>query len=203
MMKVFERLTSLTTAIAVVAMMSLGAATNAQAAELKILVVNQNAIFANSLAAKDRNKKLQAIFEAIKADADKEMEPLKQEAQNLQQQKALLGDEFNKKSLELQRKVQFTQYKYEQEQTVTEQTAQRLIYAQLYPIFNEIMQEKKGTMLLDQSQLIMVSPDFNITEDAIKRLDAKMPTVDIKRITWDEIVKAQQEMQQQMEAGKK
>ena len=196
MKTVNSRFASLTAAFVAVAMLTFGAAQGAQAADLKILVVNTGAVFQTSLVGKDRNKKLQGIMQAIAADEAKDMEPLRQQAIELQQKKALMGDEFAKKQVELQRTVQFTQYKYEQERTVTQEAAQRLTMAKLYPIYNEIMQEKKGTMLIEQTQLIMVSPDFNITEDVVKRLDAKMPTVDIKRVTWAEIevaVKAQQE----------
>lgn len=195
MTTVTSRLMSLTAAFVAVAMLTFGAAQGAQAADLKILVVNQGAIMQTSLVGKDRTKKLTSILKTIQEEEVKAMEPLRQEAVNLQQQKALLGDEFQKKQVDLQRRVQFAQYKFEQERVVTQEAAQRMIIAKLFPIYNEIMQEKKGTMLVDQSQLIMVSPDFNITEDVIKRLDAKMPTLDVKRVTWAEIeeaLKAQQ-----------
>ena len=195
MTTVYSRLASHTAAFVAVAMLTFGAAQGAQAADLKILVVNQGAIMQTSLVGKDRAKKLQSILKTIQEDEAKSMEPLRAEAVKLQQQKALLGDEFGKKQVELQRRVQFEQYKFEQERVVTQEAGQRLIVAKLFPIYNEIMQEKKGTMLLDQSQLIMVSPDFNITEDVIKRLDAKMPTVDMKRVTWAEIEEALKKQQ--------
>jgi Skp family chaperone for outer membrane proteins len=174
----------------------------AQAADLKVLIVNQKGIFQSSLAGKDQMKKLQAIFKAIGEDEAKELEPLKLEAIDLQKKRAILGDEFGKKSIELQKKVEFTRYKFEQERNVTQERAQRILVQSLYPIFNEIMQEKKGTMLIDQSQVIMTSPDFNITEDVVKRLDAKMPTADVKRVTFAEIAQAIEAQRKQVEAEK-
>lgn len=197
---IFPRLMSLLSAIVIVSAMGLGGFKSAEAADLKILVVNQVAVFQKSLAGKDEATKLQALFKTIQEEEAKEMEPLKQEAVNLQQQKAILSaDDFAQKQMELQRKVQFTQYKYEQERKVSQERSQRLIVQQLYPIFNEIMQERKGTMLIDQSQIIMTSPDFNITDDVVKRLDAKMPKADVKRVTWAEIAAAVDEQRKQMQ----
>ena len=205
MKTVFSRLTSLTAALAAVAMLTLGAASGAQAADLKILVVNQATVFQNSLAGKDRSKKLQEIFKAIQDDEAKEMEPLKQEAITLQQQKAILSaEDFGKKQVDLQRRVQFAQYKFEQERAATERAAQQLMFSKLYPVLNEVMQEKKGTLLMDQSQVLMVSPDFNVTDEVVKRMDAKSPSIDLKRITWAEIeavLKKQQEALQAQQGG--
>lgn len=176
-------------------------ATSAVAAELKVLVVNQAAIFQGSLVGKDEAKKLQVIMEAIAADEKAEMEPIAKEAQELQGQRALLGDDFARKQMELQRKAEYIKYKYDQERKYTQEGAQRLIIQKVYPIFNEIMKEKKGTLLLDQSQVIMTSPDFNITEEVIKKLDARMPTVDVTRVTFAQIQKAFEEQQAQLKAA--
>lgn len=177
------------------------ASTSASAAELKVLVVNQAAIFQGSLVGKDEGRKLQVIMEAIAADEKAEMEPIAKEAQELQSQRALLGDEFARKQMELQRKAEYIKYKYDQERKYTQEGAQRQIIQKVYPIFNEIMKEKKGTLLLDQSQVIMTSPDFNITEDVIKKLDARMPTVDVVRVTFAQIQKAFEEQQAQLKAA--
>lgn len=176
-------------------------ATSAVAAELKVLVVNQAAIFQGSLVGKDEGRKLQVIMEAIAADEKAEMEPIAKEAQELQSQRALLGDDFARKQMELQRKAEYIKYKYDQERKYTQEGAQRQIIQKVYPIFNEIMKEKKGTLLLDQSQVIMTSPDFNITEEVIKKLDARMPTVDVIRVTFAQIQKAFEEQQAQLKAA--
>lgn len=175
---------------------------SASAAELKVLVVNQTAIFQNSLAGRDASTKMQAVLEAIESDEKAEMEPLLKEAQDLQGQRALLGAQFPKKQLELQRKVEFAKYKYEQERKFTQDSAQRLIAQDLDLILKEIMQERQGTLLLDQSVIMMTSQDFNITAEVIKRLDARMPTVEVKRVTFAELQKAFEAQQASAKAAK-
>lgn len=196
---VFSRLLSLSVVALSLVVLPAASLSTAVAAELKILVVNQSAVFQSSLAGKDQAKKLQGIFETIANEERAEMEPIANEAKELQGQRALLGDEFARKQMELQRKAEYVKYKFEQERKFTQEQAQRLVVQQLYPIFNEIMQEKKGTMLIEQSQLIMTSPDFNITEDVVRKLDAKMPSVDVKRVTFAEIQKAFEEQQKRIE----
>ena len=176
-------------------------ASSASAADLKVLVVNQGAVLQNSLAGKDQAAKLQAIFKAIETEERAEMEILGKEAQDLQGQKALLGDGIAQKQMELQRKAEVVKYKYEQERKYTQENSQRAIIQSIYPIFNTLMQEHKGTLLLDQSQVIMTSPDFNITEEVIKRLDASLPTIEVKRITFAEIQKAFTEQQARLKAA--
>lgn len=179
----------------------LTAGASASAADLKVLVVNQAAVFQNSLVGQDETRKVQAIFETIAAEERAEVEPIAKQAQDLQGQRALLGDEFQRKQMELQRKAEYVKYKFDQERKYTQEGAQRLIIQKLYPIFNEIMQEKKGTLLLDQSQVIMTSPDFNITDEVIKRLDARMPTAEVKRITFAEIQKAFEDQQAKLKVA--
>lgn len=198
---VSTRLLSLGVVAMGLVVLPLTAGSSALAADLKVLVVNQGAVFQNSLVGKDETKKIQAIFETIAAEERAEVEPIAKQMQDLQGQRALLGDEFQRKQIELQRKAEYVKYKFDQERKYTQEGAQRLIIQKLYPIFNEIMQEKKGTLLLDQSQVIMTSPDFNITDDVIKRLDARMPTAEVKRITFAEIQKAFEEQQAKLKAA--
>ena len=192
MIKSMRNLRALSVGVVAVGLMVLPAAlgASASAAELKVMVVNQTAIFQSSLAGRDAATKMQAILGAIESDAKAEMEPLAKEAQDLQGQRALLGDLFSKKQMDLQRRVEFIKYKYEQERKFTQDGAQRQIAQNLDLILKEIMQERKGPLLLDQSQIIMTSQDFNITVEVIKRLDARMPTVEVKRVTFAELQKA-------------
>lgn len=69
----------------------LTAGASASAADLKVLVVNQAAVFQNSLVGKDETRKVQAIFETIAAEERAEVEPIAKQAQDLQGQRALLG----------------------------------------------------------------------------------------------------------------
>lgn len=198
---IISRLASLSVIALSLVVLPVTIASSATAADLKVLVVNQGAVLQNSLAGKDQAAKLQAIFKAIETEERAEMEILGKEAQDLQGQKALLGEGFAQKQMELQRKAEVVKYKYEQERKYTQEGTQRAIIQNIYPIFNTLMQEHKGTLLLDQSQVIMTSPDFNITDEVIKRLDASLPTLEVKRITFAEIQKAFEEQQARIKAA--
>lgn len=198
---VISRLASLSVIAMSLMVLPVAFASSATAAELKVLVVNQGAVLQGSLAGKDQAAKLQAIFKTIETEERAEMKALGGKMKEVEGQKALLGDGFAQKQMELQRAAEIVRVKYEQERKYTQENAQRAIIQVLYPIFNALMQEHKGTLLLDQSQVIMASPDFNITEEALKRLDASLPTIEVKRITFAEIQKAFVEQQARVKAA--
>lgn len=158
-----------------------------------ILVVGRQQIFGSSKAGADMRDKLQAIRTAIESDQEKEMEALIKDAQKLQQQRAILSQEqFQQKQVELGRREEFIKFKFSKELEAAQENAQSEVMTSLYPILQDLMKEKSGTLLMDQSSVLMVSASYNITGAAIERLDAVKPTVDVVRISYEDLVKAAQ-----------
>ena len=176
-------------AVVVMAISTLGVSTQSIAADVVVLVVNQNLVFRDSLVGKDSRAKMAAVQEQIANEQKADMEALRTEVQNLIQQRTLLpSDQFKQKQMELAQKEEFIQYKYQQEFQATGESSKNQILAQLYPILQELMQERNGTLLFEQSSLLMASADYDITAEAIKRLDARMPSVKVERVAYADLV---------------
>ena len=50
----------------------------------------------------------------------------------------------------------------------------------LREIVNEFAKEKGFTIVFRKAQFLFVSPQFEVTQEIIKRLDAKLPTVKVE-----------------------
>lgn len=156
---------------------------------LVILVVNRQQVFLQSAAGQDMRAKLKIVNEEIAAAEKAETDALIVEAQSLVQQKAILpSSEFKDKQLKLAQTEEFIKYKFNQEKSATRDEAQQQIVAKLLPILQNLMEEKSGTLLIDQSNLVMASMDYDVTADTIARMNQALPTVEVKRVLFEELV---------------
>lgn len=159
-----------------------------------VLVVNQAQVFGSSLVGQDLRAKLTTIQEEIKIDQEQAMNDLVQEVKDLSQQKAILpSDQFRKKQQELMQKEEVIKFKFGREMEAAQSTGENKIMARLSPIMQQIMVERKGTILVDQSNVMLSAPEYGITDEAIKRLDAAMPSIELERKTFDELAKEAEE----------
>jgi outer membrane protein len=159
-------------------------------AKLKVLVVNQRKILALSKAGEDVRKKLLVIEEAIAADQEAAMKTLFANAQELQQQRAILPPEqFRKKQQELSEQEQFISFKFQKELETVQALGERRLMARLNPIMQQIMIEQQGTVLFDRSLLMLSANEYDITDSAIEQLDAALPEVELERVLYEDLVK--------------
>ncbi|TNE59799.1 MAG: OmpH family outer membrane protein [Alphaproteobacteria bacterium] len=170
----------------------------------RVLVVNQAQVFGASKAGQDLRAKLLVIQEEIGKDQDAALKAVEEEARALMQQRAILpSDQFRDKYEALVQKEQVTKQKFAKELEAAQVQGENAVMARLTPILQQIMVEKQGTILMDRSQVLLSSGSFSITEEAVKRLDEAMPTVEVKRRTWDELAaeaKALQEAREKAQA---
>jgi outer membrane protein len=57
--------------------------------------------------------------------------------------------------------------------------AQQLVEQALGPILQGIMQERRATVLLDRSAVLLAPNAIDVTGDVVRRLDMKMPTAKV------------------------
>ncbi|TNE60058.1 MAG: OmpH family outer membrane protein [Alphaproteobacteria bacterium] len=177
-------------------------AQSADMPELIVLVVNRQQVFVQSKAGQDMRTKLQGIFTTIEAAEKAELDQVIADAQALVQKKAIMAsEEFKKQQRELAQREEFTKYKFTQERNATRAEAQEQIAAAMLKILQDLMQESNGTLLLDQTNLIMSSLEYDVTSQTVARLDQTLPTVDVKRVTYDELVERQKAAQEAAKAS--
>jgi Skp family chaperone for outer membrane proteins len=171
------------------------------APELVILVVNRNQVFSVSDAGKDMRAKMSEIQKLIAADEEKERTDLIAEAQELLKQRAILTNEqLGQKQQELARKEEFIKYKFNQELVRTRERAQVQIANVLGPILQTLMTERNGTILIDHANLVMASMDYDVTAETTSRLNAQLPSIEVERVLWANLVKASEEAERQRKA---
>lgn len=158
----------------------------ASAAEQKILVINQQRVILESEAGKSIVPQAKSLLETIQGEVKAEEESIKKEATELQAQYAILSPEqrdtktraFQLREGNFRALVAAKQEEYQ----YSVGQAEFKIRQALGPVLQEIVNEKSGTILIDRSQLMFATADHDITEEAIKRLNAALKSVKVERV---------------------
>lgn len=167
-------------AIALVAI----SAVSANALEAKIVVVDVQRIMRDSSAAKDLKAQLESKKNQFQAELKAKSDKLKKEKDDLDKQQNVLA----KDALAAKQKSFLNEYKALQDdanqKTVTfenaEKNASREILSATQDIINGLAKEKDFNIAVPTSQLLFAHKDFDISDEVLKRLDAKLPKVTLK-----------------------
>ena len=161
-----------------------------------ILIVNTEAVFSQSKVGQSVRSQFEEQAKKLQAEGKKTDSALQADAKKLGEERALLSQE------DLQKKVQALQKReaeFQQSMQVKGQALQMglqranaKIEAALRPIFADILKEKGGTVLFDQSVVLAGGADLDISADVLKRLNEKMTTVEVKPVTPEEMKAAGQ-----------
>ena len=151
----------------------------------KIVVLDRAAIMTFSKAGQDIAKQMQAYSNQAKNELAARGKALQNDGRNLQQQVAILAPDLKAKKLaDFQAREQAlqgeVQKKDEQMRTAFAQ-ARQTMEAKLGPILQQLVKERCANLVLDK-QAVVFAPSaggFDITGDAIKRLDQQMPALKI------------------------
>jgi outer membrane protein len=147
----------------------------------KVVVLDRVAILQVSKAGRDIARQLQALNVQTKANFEAQQKALAAEGQQLRQQVAIMAadqrqkreDAFNAKVRSLDESAQRRAAQIQQASQVSSQAVAQA----LGPILEEIVKERGANMVLDKQAVIYSSSNaFDITPDAIARLDAKLPS---------------------------
>ena len=160
-----------------------------------ILIVNTEELFAQSKVGQSIRKQMQTQAQALQDENEKKSKSMEAEAKKLGDQRALLSkEEFQKKVQALQNKDrEFQQSMQEKSQAlqIGARQARAKVQAVLRPIFVDIMKERGGTVLLDQSVVLAGGVDLDITQEVLKRLNEKLTDVKVKPVSMAELQKQQ------------
>jgi outer membrane protein len=176
---------TLVLALAFAGLMSAGLATSAFAdpPPAKIVVLDRAGIMQFSKAGQDIAKQVQAYAAQAKADLQGRGRALEEEEKTLQQQVAIMAPDLKAKKIAsfqarqqaLQRDVagKDDQMRY----AVAQARAQ--MEAKLGPILQQLVKERGANMVIDRQAMVFAPPAFDITVDAINRLNQQLSTVKV------------------------
>jgi Skp family chaperone for outer membrane proteins len=153
----------------------------------RILLIDRQAILRGSKVGQDVARQIEAYGNQAKAEIAGQQRALQAEAQQLQQQIAILAADAKAKKVQAfeakQAGLQAAAQKKEQAIQGGFLMAQKTISDTLQPILQGLMQQRGGNMILDKNALVFASQDavkaFDITGPAIEQLNQKLPSLKV------------------------
>jgi len=157
------------------------------APQQKILLIDRQAILRFSKVGQDVAKQVENYSNQAKGQIAGQQKSLQAEAQQLQQQIAILAADAKAKKIKdfenKQAGMQAAAQKKEQAIQGGFMTAQATIAKTLEPILQGLMKQRGANMILDKNALVYASPDavkaFDITEPAINALNQKLASLKV------------------------
>jgi len=159
-----------------------------------ILVINEETILTESQVGQHIASQLEVIGREIQTELEAAAQPLTQENEALQAETSALSQEAIQQRPDLMQRIealnqQAQQFELarrarQQEIVQTERQAMRPIYDALGPILEAVVEERGIDILVDRANLVFASPDVDISDEVITRLNQEVPTVTVTRVPW-------------------
>lgn len=153
----------------------------------KILVIDRQALLRNSKVGQSIAQQVQAMTRSAETELKGENDALRREEAALQQQVAILAPDvkaqkikaFEAKQAAFQQKVQLRQNQIRYGVAM----AQRQVEAVAGPIVQGLMVQRGANLMIDRQAIVIGAPGLDVTPDAIRLLDQKLPSVKVQLAT--------------------
>lgn len=153
----------------------------------KILVIDRQALLRQSNVGMDIARQVQALTQSAESELKGEGEGLRREEQTLQQQIAILAPDvkaqkikaFQAKQAAFEQKVQARQNQIRYGVALAQQQVEKVAG----PIVQAIMQQRGANLMLDRQAVVIGAPGLDVTAEAIKSLNQKLPSVKVQLAT--------------------
>lgn len=150
-----------------------------EAAAHNFLVVDTNRIKQESRAGKEISSTIEMLRASLRQEIMTREEVIREDEKRLAQERdTLTPEDFRARVSAFEQKV-LAQRKFAEEQSRRLQFTIRRAQAQFERITRNllaaIMQEAGAELLLESSQIVLASEEFNITDEVIERIDAAIP----------------------------
>jgi outer membrane protein len=144
-----------------------------------IISVDVTKIIQDSSASVVLRNQITSQRRAFQEAITKEQQTYQAKEQELIKSKSELSPEdFNARARELEQQVSAVQQNIQKRKQYLDQvmgTGVRQIEAELMKVVAELAQERGANMVLTQSAVVIMAPDFDVTEEAMKRLNERLP----------------------------
>ncbi|MFP6770917.1 MAG: OmpH family outer membrane protein [Alphaproteobacteria bacterium] len=152
-----------------------------------IAVLDVQQVLRRAAAAKGIRLAMEARRKAFEAEIAAERQQIQAEEQQLRKQSTILSPEAsNEKRRLLEIKISDFRRKAEQRRGILNRaftSATRTLRKEMATVLAEMMKERKITLTLARKAVLVFDQRLSVTEDVLKRLDKRLPTVkvDFKR----------------------
>ncbi len=148
-----------------------------------VAVVDTQLILRDATAAKNIRGQVDKLRERFRQEISKEEESLRVADRELAQQRQLLSSEaFSKRRQELQAKIATLQRKAQDRKRQLEKAvrrAMRVFQENMLTVTAELARERGANLVLPKSQVLLVDGALELTDEALKRLNAKLTKVKV------------------------
>ncbi len=156
----------------------------AQQAQPIIAVIDVQKVFREAAAIHSIRSQIDKQVATYKKEITRQENELRAKQQELSRQKTLLDPEaYRERRGEVDRRLGRLERYSQNRKRVVERafaTARTTVLKTLREIVNEFAKENGTTIVFRKSQFLFVSPQYEVTQEIIKRLDAKLPTVKVE-----------------------
>jgi Skp family chaperone for outer membrane proteins len=146
------------------------------------LVLDKSAVLRFSKAGQDIARQLQPVVTQAQNSIQGQRQSLERQAEALRQDTSLSEDERQKRQAALETKAQALQNdaarRQQQLQTAMARANEPLSKA-VGEIVPAIVKQRGANMVLDRAAVAQADPAFDITQDVIAQLDARLPSVKV------------------------
>jgi outer membrane protein len=176
--------TVLTLAFAGLAFSAFTAPAMADPPQAKIVVLDRGAILQFSKVGQDIAKQMQAYANQAKADLSAQGRALQNEGRTLQQQVAILAPDVKEKRLEAfrakEQALQGAAQRKDEQLKAGFAQARATMEQALGPILQQLVKERGANLVLDKQAVVFSNTSgFDITGEAINRLNQKLPAIKV------------------------
>lgn len=159
------------------------AATQATPGNLKIAVVDIQALLKDSKAAQDIETQLTTIRKNFQAEVEKEEKTLRDSEKKIMDQRGKISeDELKTKAAEFQKQVAASQKKVQDRKNKLDKalaTAIGKLRSQIVKIVAEIGDKSGLDLVLARTDVVIVAKSLDVTAQVLERINAELPTVKV------------------------
>ena len=167
-----------------IALAAFAAPSFAEDAKTDIAVVNIQQVMKDSTAAKSVREQLEAKQKAFQSEITKKEESLQNEDKELaKQQKVLSKEAFAEKAKAFRAKATEVQKEVQSKKALLDAAFERSlgdIQKSVNEVIAELAKEKGFKLAVPTSQILYSDSDMDISAEVLKRLNKKLPKVDVK-----------------------
>jgi Skp family chaperone for outer membrane proteins len=148
-----------------------------------VAVVDIQRVMRESAAAKSIQGQIEKLRASYQKEITKQENDLRNAEQELNRQRTLVSpDAFNERRRQFEQKVGHLQRDVQNRKRELDKsfsTAMRTVETSLREVIEQLVTERRLSLVLIKSQTIYNAPEFEMTDEVMKRLNAKLPSVKV------------------------
>jgi outer membrane protein len=155
----------------------------ADSSSLRMAVLDIERVRLDAVAVRDIRSKLGSYLDVYRADTQKEEQEIRTAQDELAGKRAILSpDAYAEERKKLEDRLAEAQGRVQRRRQALERVnveAMERVKQSLEAIVSEIAAERQLTLIIRKDQAVFATPSIDITDEVLKRLDQRLPSVQI------------------------